>query len=319
MPGSHFWIGIGFTAVLLGVFLAGRTVFDGTEDATPRDFRLAIIHILLAGYSASAYAYLLNVATRSARDLGVVVNPAPHIQTIIDRAGAHPWWALLLAGIAGNLGTGLITIQTTPDMANPWSWQMLNYDTRWHRGTSFAFSWWIGCSLYVIVAESARLSRLSSAIQSFDLMDLRAYQPLVRHGLTNALLVIGTASVLSLFLLESGYVSMLVGAWITSAIFTWIGLMLPLSGIRRRIKIAKGEELAWCHHALRIARDALKSGSASEHSIAEVVAYRSTIESIKNWPFDNPTLVRFALYLLIPLGSWFGGAFVERGLDLFLS
>jgi hypothetical protein len=126
-------------------------------------------------------------------------------------------------------------------------------------------------------------------------------------------------SVLSLFLLESGYAPMLVGAWITSVIFAWIGLMLPLSGVRRRIKIAKAEELAWCRKALRIARNALKSGSASEHSIPEVVAYRSTIESIKNWPFDNPTLARFALYLLIPLLSWFGGALVERGLDLFLS
>ena len=35
--------------------------------------------------------------------------------------------------------------------------------------------------------------------------------------------------------------------------------------------------------------------------------------------FDSLTLVRFTLYLLIPLGSWLGGAFVERGLDFILS
>ena len=40
---------------------------------------------------------------------------------------------------------------------------------------------------------------------------------------------------------------------------------------------------------------------------------------MRNWPFDNPTLVRFALYLLIPLASWTRGAMVELGLDRLLS
>mgnify|MGYP000099034232 CR=1 FL=1 len=30
------------------------------------------------------------------------------------------------------------------------------------------------------------------------------------------------------------------------------------------------------------------------------------------WPFDAPTLTRFFLYVAIPLGSWLGGALVER-------
>ena len=71
--------------------------------------------------------------------------------------------------------------------------------------------------------------------------------------------------------------------------------------------------------ALKAARDDLRAGAGGQHSIAELVAYRTTVESVKNWPFDNPTLVRFSLYLLIPLGSWLGGAFVERGVDYFLS
>jgi hypothetical protein len=62
----------------------------------------------------------------------------------------------------------------------------------------------------------------------------------------------------------------------------------------------------------------LKSGAGGHHSIAEIIAYRSMIENIRNWPFDNPTIIRFALYLFIPLGSWLGGALVERGLDLLL-
>ncbi len=33
---------------------------------------------------------------------------------------------------------------------------------------------------------------------------------------------------------------------------------------------------------------------------------------MREWPFDTSTFLRFALYLLIPMGSWFGGAVVER-------
>ena len=54
-----------------------------------------------------------------------------------------------------------------------------------------------------------------------------------------------------------------------------------------------------------------------QQSIAEMVAYKTMIENIRNWPFDNPSLTRFALYLLIPIGSMIGGALVERGLDFF--
>ncbi len=95
--------------------------------------------------------------------------------------------------------------------------------------------------------------------------------------------------------------------------------MLPLSGIRKKIRAARDRELDWCRQTLKIARDEMKSGAGQQQSIAEIMAYRSMIEKIRNWPFDNPTIVRFTLYIMIPLGSWLGGAFVERGLDLFLS
>ena len=65
-------------------------------------------------------------------------------------------------------------------------------------------------------------------------------------------------------------------------------------------------------------RRSREAGSAGNPSVAEIVAYREMIEEIR-WPFDRLTLTRFALYLLIPLGSWLGGAFVERGLDFILS
>lgn len=51
---------------------------------------------------------------------------------------------------------------------------------------------------------------------------------------------------------------------------------------------------------------------------ADLLAYRAYVESIREWPFDAPTLLRFALFVAIPVGSWLGGALVERWLTTLL-
>ncbi len=43
------------------------------------------------------------------------------------------------------------------------------------------------------------------------------------------------------------------------------------------------------------------------------------LESVREWPFDAPSLVRFALYVALGLGSWLGAAAVERLLDFILN
>jgi hypothetical protein len=40
---------------------------------------------------------------------------------------------------------------------------------------------------------------------------------------------------------------------------------------------------------------------------------------VPEWLLDTPMRARFFLYVAIPLGSWLGGALVERLLDTFLS
>ena len=46
--------------------------------------------------------------------------------------------------------------------------------------------------------------------------------------------------------------------------------------------------------------------------------YVYLVESVREWPLGAPALLRFALYLLIPVGSWAGGAMVERAIDVLL-
>ena len=92
-----------------------------------------------------------------------------------------------------------------------------------------------------------------------------------------------------------------------------VSLLLPLRGLRDSIRRAKQRELAWCHEQIRRAREG--SARDSTLSLADLVAYRGLVEAVREWPLDAPTLRRFALYLVIPLASWLGGALVERMVD----
>jgi len=319
LPGNPVSIGVSFTIALLIAFFSGRALADGVGNSAPDDLRVAITQILITGFSATAYAYLLMSAQKSTQDLSSSAKVVPNYDLFVDRAGKHPWWLLPLIGLSSYLIVGIpVTDATTPDSVNPWAWQTWSYDILWHRLTTVLFVWWMGCFCYVIVVESARLSRMSNKLPSLDLLNLNPYRPLVRQGLINALLVIGMASVVSLLGVESRYFAALVGLWIMFILLAWTGMMLPLRGIRGKIKTAKKEELQWCRDSLKRSRDSMKSGSNDKPSIAEITAYQNVIENIRNWPFDSPTLIRFTLYLMIPLGSWLGGALVERGLDFIL-
>ncbi len=317
LPGSPIRVGVGLAVVLLASFLIGGPFVGGTGD--PRDFLLAIVHILFAAYASFGYAHGVLAVRRTAAELAANVEMQTVEREIAARIGSYPWWALVLVGGVAVLLSIPVTLETTPAGIDPFEWRTWTYEVWWHRLVGPFFWWWGACLFYIITADSVRLSRLSRNLGEIDLFDPRPFQPLIRQGLTNAILVIGLASVASLFMLESGFAAMMVRIWVASVVFAWIGLMLPLRGVRARIRTAKAAELDWCREALKSARGSLKAGIDEGRSLADVLAYTERIEAMRNWPFDNPTLVRFALYLLIPLASWTGGAMVELGLERLLS
>jgi hypothetical protein len=97
-----------------------------------------------------------------------------------------------------------------------------------------------------------------------------------------------------------------------------LALLLPLRGVRARIRETKRVELAWLRERLRGARRGLASGSAHEDDLRDLLAWEGRVMAVSEWPLDASTFTRFSLYLLIPLGSWAGGALVERVIDALL-
>ncbi len=240
LPGNPVSIGAVLAVGLLTAFFVGRAILGGADSSEPGELRVAITQILITAYCATAYAYVLMMARRTTREFSAAIPGLPNRHATVDRAGTHSKWILPLVGAASYVIIGIgVTNATTQGPTSPWYWQGWSYDVFWHRATTVAFVYWIGCFSYVVVVESTRLSRLSNSIETLDLLDMQPYQPLLHQGLTNALLVFGMVAVLSLLGVESRYWPALVGFWITFTVLAWIGLMLPLRGIRKKFKAAK--------------------------------------------------------------------------------
>jgi hypothetical protein len=99
-------------------------------------------------------------------------------------------------------------------------------------------------------------------------------------------------------------------------------LTLPVRGLRRRIAEQKRQEIERVRAAIRGNKGALAesriSDQAADLGLGDLIAYLGLIEAVHEWPFDSSTVGRLGLYLLIPVGSWLGGALVERFVGLVL-
>jgi hypothetical protein len=93
-------------------------------------------------------------------------------------------------------------------------------------------------------------------------------------------------------------------------------------GVRRRIRTTKRAELERVNGALRLERDRILEADPGTDGpgtrLADLVAYRSLVQSVREWPFDVSTVARFLLFGALGVGSWLGGALVERLLDVVL-
>ncbi|MFZ3034586.1 MAG: hypothetical protein WA138_11310 [Parvibaculum sp.] len=114
----------------------------------------------------------------------------------------------------------------------------------------------------------------------------------------------------------------------TSILFwpLFVGLMisaalifgLPMWRVHGLIDRAKNVELAKLRLDIARASHAFRQDENVEAAsrLAALIALERRLERVREWPLDVSTVVRFGLYLALPLGSWLGGALVEKALDV---
>jgi len=325
-------LGLTISGVLLLGFLVSETLLDrwpalavASQDGALarqntgvlRDFRIAIVHCLLVGYVPAAFLAVVRGGRKTVRDLQAALDCTPDECEALAgsiRFSSIGLTVAVLIGLAIGVGTPYLAPPVPEDLWNPATWDA---EVVWHRILGPLLAMGSVVLAYAIVSVSRRMSRLAVDLKSIDLFDLDPLIPFTQRGLGNALLLMGFVAIAGLMVLtETGFglLGLLVGSAILLA--AGIAFVLPLRGVHRRIKQAKGAELEWVDAELRQQRTVLKSGEErTSGDLSDLAAYRDLVRSVRDWPITTSSYVRFALYLLIPVVSWAAAALVERFID----
>ncbi len=170
--------------------------------------------------------------------------------------------------------------------------------------------------VHVIISDSIRFWELAREITSIELTDLGRYMPFTAQGLSNAAIVIGFVAPFAFVAIVDRYLLLVGSITLYGVVVALVGLFLPVWALRERIQEEKAKEAEWCNARIPVARSALRKGDAAAgQELAGLLMYSKEVNEVHAWPIAPGGFARFTLFLLIPLGSWAGGALVERVVD----
>ncbi len=179
----------------------------------------------------------------------------------------------------------------------------------------------MGCTAYLTFTARRIDGVLDALPLPLDLLDTAGERRIAAGGSRLAFFWLVGSSLASLIFVDLSF------AWttgvvvaVTLSVGTWL-FVAPLVQMARRIRAQKASELAQVRQRIRSARDALlaRDGDvARARELPALLAYEQRIERVPEWAVDLPQIARFVLLALLALGSWLGGAIVERLLDLSL-
>lgn len=322
-PWTPWRLSIAIGLVLAALFLASEVAFGRVpvcfeDDQVRVDFRIALVMIAVAAYLPGSLAHLSRGARATIDALAPALRLPPAGRDALRREAGHfPAHTLRWAGWIGVAAMLMVPLATNGTIAT-WDLRTLWPEAIVHRLLLPAIGWFGGRFVLAMLTESRRLSRIGRSAVHVDLTDLRPLAPITSQGLRQALSAAVLFGLLALLLADTSAAphlpAVLAVGLVASALLSATALLLPLRGARDAIAAAKQAELDVARAELRAAR----AGAPGGRSLADVLAWRSFVEAVPEWPFDAPTRLRFALYLAIPLGSWLGGALVERLVDALL-
>jgi hypothetical protein len=316
-----------FSEVLLGLlvaFFGSSIVFGELGDLWPggrldRLTRFCLLLMLVTAYTASAVGIMRRGAARDFAALRGVTDVGDDVWDGWERRFRNRRMGLVAAACGFAVGFAIDRAGSAADpMADATSWIGLRF-----------WASLLNCLLFANLGLLARWSVLEiRALRAIgrrvrvSLLDRDALAPFVRTGMRSALLwMVGTSLAVTLLLdVNAPWLVLVVLAATTTLALA--ALLLPSRGLHERLRTEKQAELRWVRSEIASAREALGDARAETHEQASrlpaLLAWEARVEGTSAWPFDAPSLFRFALLLLVPLGSWLGGALVERAVNAWI-
>jgi hypothetical protein len=327
LPIAPAWVGCAFAAghVLVSTlyffaFVAPEVRPTWGTYLSQGDVLSTLVFALVIGYATAALAYARRGHEATLRDLRPALGCDDSEISALRREVIHfDMAALRRTGLIAGLGAVAITYFTTsvPQRLSPPAvlWIL------WQNALCF---WLLGRTIAHDLRVSHAFSQAAERYAEIELFDLTPLTPLAGRGLQSALLIVLALSLLSLVLVGDDISPLAPGGLAGTVLLAAIALALPSLGGRRRVRSAKREELARLSGEIRAVRTQRAAMDGPEwpeieSRLATLLALKQHVEVTREWPFDLGTLGRFLLYSAIGVGSWLGGATVERVLDLILS
>ena len=326
---SPLWLGIGISGSLLLLMIVIETVlgrwagllvggeFDPlarVSEGDLRDIRIAVIHCLIMGYLPAALLHMLRSGRRTVLVLQNVLDcTREECKTLAASVGLSTR-GLVIVGLAAFVFALMTPYLVPPVPETPWNPATWSPEVAWHRilgPLTMVWAWWLA---YAIISVSVRMSRIAMSLATINLLDLSPLAPFTQQGLTNALLLIGSLSIWSLMMIETGFGQMMVIMGGATLVGTALALLAPVYGVHQRIRQSKGQALGWVNAELAAEQPTFLAPRADQESgrMADLVAYRGMIEDVHEWPFTLSTYTRVALYVLLPIVTWGIGLAAEE-------
>jgi hypothetical protein len=318
------WIvGLGITAAVFVVSIGFR-VLRGLDGYGPGDslihpyFWTEGLNSLIIGYVATAHAIQRRGVLRDLARLQPVLigSAAQHRERVRKILCVRPR-ALLIAGIVCGCALGVLPaiddsywLHDRPDLAEPF---MIFLVLR-----NFVVGWIAGHAALTEVHFTRAYVRLGEDELDIDLFDLSPLGAFARKGQRGAISWLVVSTLVSLFWFgpastsSNGFIVLVILALVT------LVFLRPIHGAHRGIQHAKEAELGALRDELRMLQAGEREAPGDvvrNVRIAAAAALLTTIENVREWPIDAPALLRFGLFALLGLASWFGSAIVERLLD----
>lgn len=326
---SPLWLGIGISGSLIVILLVTETVLGRWDLLAPgdefdalarvsggilRDVRLAIVHCLVIGYLPAAFLQVLRSSRRTVLVLQGALGCTRKECEALAASVRLSTRGLIVVGSIGFVLSFAMPYLVPPVPLTPWNPSTWSPEVAWHRilnPVTSVWAWWLG---YAVVIVSVRMSRIAKKLNQIDLLDLSPLMPFTQQGLTNVILLIGTLSIWSLMLIETGFGQMMVVIGGATMISTVIALWLPVRGVHKRIAQSKEMELGWVNGEISKQRSSLQNPDAGRRGgqMADLVTYRGIVENVPEWPFTASTYTRVVLYALLPVASWGIGIVAEQ-------
>ena len=331
-PVPPFALGAAIWALLCAVHLAlsgvsGIPVWDFDDPAGPVNAttHAALFVSLLIAYTTAVTRYIV---VANSRDLSALVpedywvDPRiTHGQPVIgvlESALRRSRWAGAFGAFLFLLVEILVVVRGGGFAAH-----ILQAPGLWMCTMGVLLGFELGRVAFFTARTTRDIGRMRSEDLRVDLLDLRPLRVFGSIGLRQSLVWICGVSIVILQGLtdpnpqDVAPAIPVIGLGLALiVVLAVLALVVPVLGVRVRVRAEKRAELARIDADLRRLRDADRAGRAAPPGrLSDLVTMRAYFQALPEWPFDASTLARFALYLLIPLGSWVGGALIERWVD----